>query len=1152
MSNSASSGNIRAARNAAKEILQKVDKAVRSPAGPKRWFWELLQNAIDSTSKEPDRKVDVTLKFEQVNDGKNAVMIFSHNGGPFLETRDPLLYADDFENLISPISGKSAEDNNTIGKFGTGFLSTHNLSLVIDVEGVLLTNDGKRIKLNASLDRTHYLNKSDAYAKERINGVIEGLENYDKQKSDAIPPDTEVDYTSFKYYLNDPESIKRVQTGFKEIEQSLPSVFALTDRISSIRIQDNISNEDYLYKKEPLKSYKKLSIVNSIKQTIDGKQIDQFSVAFLTQDSVTLLWPIEYYRSDTVILKDARKLYKSSLGSSMPLLFCTFPLIGSHEIQFPIIIHSEEFVPNETRDGVSLTKTTITDKKTDEEIDLDKSNRALLVKASKLYETFIDELAHDGNNIFYALKLNKETSSNWIDKKWYKDEVIEPLRSFALRTPLVDIYDASSERKSILNEKEEIQIFFPSISHKISGKISNRLNQKFFIFSAHLFGGNIPQWNDLKEWHRVLWQDQENIKTLHLEDILAEVQRFGSVKSLSIKLGISSVETFKWLNHLYLFIDQTDKSLLYQEYAVIPNQKGDFKKVGEELYSEESTSKIEPELICILRRLDNSSDWFDKLVHRAAKPQCYIEKRSLKEHISPAINTLLKDKEESGYHTFVNNKDAISIAQFLLSFKHYKELEDTNKVQIFNFSKAVFGNKKERIVPFYNDFDLSNIQKHTFRLINSTIEKSKNIKGLTKVLNKDESATIIWLNDYLNFQIKTTEYVGLIHSANVIPNQNGEFKPHGEEGDKDRIYKPYQIIKDGDKISISEILDKNIITVLKDLSNEKDDWTKLLVHDGIQLVTLPSKTWHDLGADIDSYVEVIAGSIINDNEEKKAVYLSPMLTLLDWCETSVGRPVAQEYFKTTYSKKDMLYMQLTYSPDIVKILKDQPTLDIAKKIQNSGISINQVDATIDALVSMAEKFGEESINEFLRNAEKFITHKEKFKNRLQTGQNIENLLKEALFESGIDVVSKKSNEGAFDLVVYNIKTPLNKLKLEVKSYQYGSSYDFRFAPSQVIEANRDNDNYVVCTLERKPEDEICDTPYLKNNLKVQNGFGDIVAPFAKLVADFDSIYKDSKSNKNPLIIPCIDEPRVEVSKTDILNNAGDFNSLIELIKAKLL
>ena len=52
----------------------------------------------------------------------------------------------DIRGLINQISSKENEEgvvSRKVGKFGTGFLTTHLLSRVIDVEGIVETEDGK-------------------------------------------------------------------------------------------------------------------------------------------------------------------------------------------------------------------------------------------------------------------------------------------------------------------------------------------------------------------------------------------------------------------------------------------------------------------------------------------------------------------------------------------------------------------------------------------------------------------------------------------------------------------------------------------------------------------------------------------------------------------------------------------------------------------------------------------------------------------------------------------------------------------------------------------------------------------------------------------------------------------------------------------------
>lgn len=1129
---------------AEKEILQKVTLAMRSEAGPKRWFWELLQNAIDTIVNEDDRKITVKVVLENKDNEDGALMHFTHNGAPFKETTDPNKF-DDFKNLILPRSGKKKSNTKTVGKFGTGFLSTHNLSLKIDVSGVFEMNNGKKYYVETTLDRTYFLDEDDKYDSDRIASVIDGLNKFDESKREQKPIESEL--TKFTYHLNDDTYTDKVRTGFKDIEYSLPIVMSLNSKIEKIVIENKLDNENYEYLFGETFKLGPYVIQNCIKETESDPMIS--SVVKMNGENVSVCWPIEAYKKgERIVLKNVRDDYEHAVKDSIPLIYSTFPMIGSGELKFPIIVNSSNFKPNETRDGISLTNKTYTDENTKEKKELDLINKLLIQEAVKLYQQFITIVVTKAEYPYYLTKLNRLPFKDWVDKIWYKENVITPLRKVVSESLLVDVFGESNQRLSIVNQ-DGIQIFFPRLKTNTPSKISIRLNQKFYIFCSHLFKESIPLWKDLEGWHKVLWEDKDRIKILELEDIAKKVSSFKSIKSLSLELGLNNMKTYKWLNHLYAFIDEAGEDQLYKDYAIIPTQKGEFKKSKDDLYLEDTNSQIEPEIICILRSLNDKIDWFDKLVHRSVKSNHDFETRSLKDHIGPEINAELKRKDDVGYYEFLKNAKAKNIILRLLSLKYENESVDSNKFKVFAFYKEIFGIRKIRVIPYYNDFDISNVVKHAIRLINSSIEQSVNITGLSRQLNRNENDTIIWLNKFLNFQLKSTEFEGLIHSANVIPNQVKNFKAHGKNEDITKMYKPYTIVNN----ELNDILNEQIIKVLKDLStNESDDWKNILVLDGIEVKTLPSKTWHDLGHDIDIHVQKILTKIVEDGSDQKSLYLNPMLTLLEWCENEENKTIAKENFKTTYGNKDKLYLQLTYSPDNVAILKDKKTLDIAKRIKKSGISTDKVNATLDVIESLTKKFGENSISEFISNAEKYISHKEKFKNRLATGQNIETLLMQTLEESGIGIDPKISNVGSYDILVFNKNNMSKKLKLEVKSYKYKTSNDFRFAPSQIIEANRDSDNYIVCTLERRENEEVCDVAYLKRNLKVRDGFGKLTSSLIQVVSEFDKIYEDSKKGMNPIEIPCIDEPRVKINKEKLLTDSGDFNTLIQLIKNKLL
>jgi len=1122
---------------AEKEILQKVTIAMRSNAGPKRWFWELLQNAIDTIADEPKRKINIKVVIESKVEGIGAMMHFAHDGTPFKQTNDPNRF-DDFKNLILPRSGKKTSNTKTVGKFGTGFLSTHSISLKIDVGGVYEQNNGERFKIATTLDRTYFMDEDDKYDSKRIESIINGLDKFDESLKLKEPLDRE--FTQFSYYLNDEPSIAKVRTGLKDIEQSLPIVMALNSKIGTVHIDNKLDGEQYTYEYGNTYKYGDVKIQNCIKGT------NTFSVASISSDNLTLCWPIEAYTSGILTMKDARQTYKSTVKDKMPLVYSTFPMIGSDGLKFPITVHSPYFKPNEKRDGISLTDETYTDEEKNEEIELDKLNKSLIIEAIKLYEQFLEVVSPECENLFYITKINGEPESDWISKSWHKKEVKVKLQEKILKTSMVDVSESKNDRKSILDTENNIQVFFPSLSNGNDPKLKKRLNQKLYIFCKHLFDRKIPLWKDLEQWHNILWAD-DAIQILDIENVAKEIhENYKSLKELGKKLKRNRNATLQWLNHIYAFIDELGEQGLYEKYEIVPNQKGVFKTTTD-LRAENKESKIEPEIVCILRSLNPERDLFKKLVHRGVKCKYHFQERSLKDNIGPEINKLLLAKDNNGYPELFNKRvKAIKLVQKLLSFNSTSELDNSNKKTVFDFSQDIFGPIKQRTIKFYQDFEIDNSVKHIIRLINEEISDSENIEGLSRILKKDQPSTFDWLNRFLNFQIKSTEFENLIHWANVIPNQFNKFKAHGKQEDKERMFIPYNLVN-GDK---KDELDKTIVKVLKDLSKEtNDDWKNILVHDEIILKSLPSKTWNDLGAAIDTQVSKILTTIVEDSEAKKNGYLDPMLTLLDWCEHGKNEPIAIEHLKTTYANKDKLYLQLTYSPENVAVLKDKPTLDVAKRIKESTITANEVEETLDVLEDMKSKLGGEGISDFLRKAEKYITVKENFKNRLETGQNIEDLLKEALLNENINVSVDKSGKGAYDIRL----TKNNKeVKLEVKSYSYNSSYDFRFANSQVIEANNDISNYIVCTLERQINEGVCDIEYLKQNLKIQPNLGQITSNIYSIVSTFNNIYTQSVKNEIPLEIPCIDEPRVRVDRNQLLSDSGDYEDLIRAIKQKLL
>ena len=107
------------------DILTGIRNAENAPA--ERAIWELVQNARDvSWEDEP-----AVISFVR----KESGLCFSHHGKPFTNTS--------LESLIKQTSSKVRSDIKTVGKYGTGFLVTHQFGRIIHLSGVLQVVDNK-------------------------------------------------------------------------------------------------------------------------------------------------------------------------------------------------------------------------------------------------------------------------------------------------------------------------------------------------------------------------------------------------------------------------------------------------------------------------------------------------------------------------------------------------------------------------------------------------------------------------------------------------------------------------------------------------------------------------------------------------------------------------------------------------------------------------------------------------------------------------------------------------------------------------------------------------------------------------------------------------------------------------------------------------
>ena len=137
----------------------------------RRWVMELLQNARDVAYPDQPVKIRITLEEDKLT--------FSHTGRPFR-----------VENILAIINQVSSkvDDEETVGQFGTGFVTTFQLSEQVQLDGVLKDEGLPYKPFSVMIDRRGYKEEEILQGIGQAMKQIEeadaalSLENYDREE----------------------------------------------------------------------------------------------------------------------------------------------------------------------------------------------------------------------------------------------------------------------------------------------------------------------------------------------------------------------------------------------------------------------------------------------------------------------------------------------------------------------------------------------------------------------------------------------------------------------------------------------------------------------------------------------------------------------------------------------------------------------------------------------------------------------------------------------------------------------------------------------------------------------------------------------------------------------------------------------------------
>lgn len=529
-------------QNIATKILRDMNdlrsKAQDSATVPRRWIWELIQNAKDV---HYDNGVSIQIDFE--DDGLLPKVIFRHDGKPFT--------ADNIRFLIEQISTKDrAKDTDgkrkNTGRFGTGFLTTHLLSEVVTVNGVAKEPELPYRKFELTLDRSGYelddITTAVQKAKDSVAN-LDDLEPYESYNKDNLN-------TSFSYSLPDKLSIQIAKAGFGDLQQCLPFALLFVNEIEAVEM----SHLNQLYYTNRDEAEESSLEYQSVFIEKGGKNItDELTYIKLTKGFTNIVVPIKHDGDEIEIL---------SIHKDTPKLFCDFPLIGTEIFPFPVIINNPNFNPTDPRDGVFLNSTEQRPNPLVEE------NKKIIDEAIELYFILLDyAIENKWKNLHLLAEITSlKQSPYWINESWFNDSVLKPLRSKILRSKIVNTADG--DLAAILGDEGKAYIWFPYSNKK-------DIREKMWQLAKEWFPHQLPAKDHVELWYRLAWNE---CGKLTLDQFSAFVEHKKTIKELEeVLIDQPAIE---WLNDFYslLKLDEKEFHAIMEKRVLIPDQNGDFWK----------------------------------------------------------------------------------------------------------------------------------------------------------------------------------------------------------------------------------------------------------------------------------------------------------------------------------------------------------------------------------------------------------------------------------------------------------------------------------------------------------------------------------------------------------------------------------------------
>jgi hypothetical protein len=997
-----------------------------------RWVSELLQNTRDCAYKDQGVKILIELLDDK--------LIYKHNSKPFR--------VEDILSLINQVTSK-VDNNETTGKFGTGFMTTMLLSDVVNIKSILKDNNLPYKPFNVNINRSPETSQEIV---EEINKSISQL--YKADENDEIKNFIKDDYnTTFTYELKNDKNRKAAMIGIQNLNETIYYIFAFSNKYKSIKIK--INKENKKEEKEFIKE-KETKIADNTYEILikeDNNKIQRVIIYKKAKENICL----------AVMVDENKNILK--IGDKMPKLFISFPLIGSEKFPFPIIINSQDLQPNETRSNIALVEN---DDSSDSKI-----NKEIINKAIGFYEEFLDKL----------IELNYQNYENFIKIAKYKENS-EHSEGFIKRNIYQNLYSIIKNKKIIKcndDKMREIDNKNLYIIYDEDEKIRKEMKQLIIKCKNIFYPIEPDNWKENLDGYDV---KIKNLKSL--EDIIIDINNQNKKF-----INIDDNELVEWLNELFKIIRK--KPNLYNQficdkYKIFPCQEEEvfsnirfcreiFEDPGISEYIKNITIQIDENKYNNKDRINLKQKLLSKSFELEENDKKYIYIYDSK-NIDDYIRNFLKNNSgnivdivsEKVLCTKIESREMIDLMN-LIKNNDLKLIEKIELSEIEIISKET----------------LDEAIKNCLDIIVSLIKKCSKLEDFIPFL-KEEKTCFDFLNKFYSI-IKEYNY-SKFNSSRIIPNCEGEFKfikdLYGNKIEEDELY---SISK-----KLGKSFDENIIHKDIKLDDLGKSYTDKEVAKGIEDYYM--KLFFEEKKDINSVDENIKAISIGlfdwmeKNEEKvqnlmgffkDKINRARLLDLtvvnklhekskfLDEFKNYLSEEVFESFFKNGFSKKGF--------NDFIDFIKNGKKEKNSKIINNDHVYINIDDLSknlwnmyIDDKDLLLRRIGKEGE----KAAFKYLIKEYNNKGFIQENNENNNLNNIILFKhDSKDFVEIKLcdsfnyNQSGYDIEICINENDKKVIKyVEVKTHTINSikSGEIKLSYNQYYMSRKNKDNYSVIVM----------------------------------------------------------------------------------------